>query len=251
MNKTIKRHYTRLAWEMWYQMAEEYYQINQNLKIPVKYKTVKGFALGRWIERQRAAYHMKGGYRIDLQKIYLLNQLEMEWSLGIRTQWDIWYQYCVQYYASNGNLNIPKDFEMNGLLLGEWLIYQRKRYKQNKMSMEQIGKLELLNMKWKVRIRREWEEWFQEAKCYYDENGNLEVPFRYISESGCKLGDWIHRQREAYRGTKKNSLDAERILQLNQIGMCWNMRQSRQKVQEAGERIRCIPKGLHISCNSI
>lgn len=221
MNKSNKRYYTCIAWDVWYQMAEEYYHTYHNLRIPVKYKTAKGFALGRWIERQRAAYNKKRGYQIEQRHIYLLNQIGMEWVLSIRTQWDDWYHYCVQYYGKNGHLDIPKDFEVNGMHLGEWIIYQRKRYHQKRMNMKQIEKLEWLGMTWKIRTRRGWEEWYQDARHYYNVNGNLEVPFRYISETGYKLGDWIHRQRETYRGIKGGSLDTQKISLLNKIEMRW------------------------------
>lgn len=60
MNQKNNRNYTRLSWDEWYLLAKEYYTANKTLKIPTKYKTDSGYLLGRWIERQRAAYRQKG-----------------------------------------------------------------------------------------------------------------------------------------------------------------------------------------------
>ena len=227
MNKTSKRQYTRLDWDVWYELAKEYYETNHHLRIPVKYRTNNDLLLGRWIARQRAAYHEKGVYQIDERRIYLLNQIEMEWTLGIRTQWEIWYQYCVQYYEEYKNIDIPKGYMVRHLPLGEWISYQRKRYKQNKLRPEETDKLERLGINWQIRTRREWDEWYEQASCYYKTYGNLEVPFNYVTESGYKLGIWINVQREKYRGTRKNKLEESEVFKLNQIGMLWGIRSER------------------------
>ncbi|WP_394922835.1 helicase associated domain-containing protein [uncultured Robinsoniella sp.] len=227
MNITGKRQYTRLEWDVWYELAKIYFEKNHNLRIPAKYKSEQGYLLGRWIERQRAAYHEKGVYKIDNRKIYLLNRIGMEWTLGIRTQWEIWYQYCFKYYEKYKHIDIPRDYIVKHLPLGEWISYQRKRYKQNKLSIEEIAKLECLGINWQMRVRREWDEWYEQASCYYQMYGDLEVPLNYITESGCKLGIWINVQREKYRGTRKNNLEEYEINKLNQIGMLWGVRSKR------------------------
>lgn len=232
MDYKSKRQYTRQTWDEWYLLAKEYYRINLNLKIPVKYKTEGGFLLGRWIERQRAAYHQKGVYRIDARKIYMLNQIGMVWSLGIRTEWEIWYNYIREYYLENGNIEIPRNYMYRHLPLGEWLSYQRRRYRLGKMSQKQQLKLDALGMKWQLRVRREWDDWYQEAKAYYEEYGHLDIPLDYITRDGNRLGMWINIQREIRRGTRPTYLNEQQISQLNQIGMLWGLRSMRQTEQQ-------------------
>lgn len=232
MDDKSKRQYTRQTWDEWYLLAKEYYRINQDLKIPVKYKTEKGYLLGRWIERQRAAYHQKGVYRIDARKIYMLNQIEMVWSLGIRTEWEIWYNYIREYYYEKGNIEIPRNFIYLQLPLGEWISYQRKRYRQGKISQKQQLKLEVLGMKWQLRVRREWDDWYQEARAYYEEYGNLDILLDYLTRDGNRLGMWINIQREIRRGTRPTYLNEQQISRLNQIGMLWGLRSKRQTEQQ-------------------
>ncbi|MBS5081817.1 MAG: helicase associated domain-containing protein [Clostridiales bacterium] len=49
-------------------LAKDFYISNHHLKVPNYYKTAEGFLLGRWIERQRTAYHQKNNYK-NLYKI--------------------------------------------------------------------------------------------------------------------------------------------------------------------------------------
>ncbi|WP_394919174.1 helicase associated domain-containing protein [uncultured Robinsoniella sp.] len=149
-----KRNYTRLSWDEWYMLAKDFYISNHHLKVPNYYKTAEGFLLGRWIERQRTAYHQKNNYKIDARRIYLLNQIGMIWSLGIRRKWEIWYEYCEEYYVEKGNIDIPKGFTYNQAALGEWIIYQRKCYHKSKLSEYRRVKLEALGMNWQIRNRR-------------------------------------------------------------------------------------------------
>lgn len=149
-----KSNHVRLSWEEWYALAQEFYNSEKHLRIPVKYKTPDGHLLGRWIERQRAAYHQTGTCKIDARKIYLLNQIGMIWSLGIRRKWEIWYDYCEEYYLKYGNIDIPKEFVFHQAPLGEWIIYQRKCYHKKKLSKMKCIKLEALEMNWKIRNRK-------------------------------------------------------------------------------------------------
>lgn len=221
MKKTSRRQYTRLDWDGWYELAKMYYEKNYNLRIPTKSKTEDGLLLGRWIERQRMAYHEKGVYRIDDRKIYLLNQIGMEWALGLRMRWDDWYQYCVQYSEQHHNMDIPRAHMENELPLGEWISYQRKRYKKNKMKAEEISKLEALGMNWQIRKFRSWDEYYEQARCYYRKYGNLKVPCTYKTENGLKLGVWVIIQRERFKGMRKSTLNQSEESLLNEIGMQW------------------------------
>jgi hypothetical protein len=58
---------------------------------------------------------------------------------------------ALQYFVENGNLNIKTDYIMDsGYNLGAWIYLQRKNYIKNKLSEEQIGKLNLIGMIWNV-----------------------------------------------------------------------------------------------------
>lgn len=66
-----------------------------------------------------------------------------------------------------------------------------------------------------------WEFMFDEARKYYERNGNLEVPTKYKTESGYSLGYWLHTQRKVRRGEQFGILGKDRISKLDSIGMVW------------------------------
>jgi superfamily II DNA or RNA helicase len=64
-----------------------------------------------------------------------------------------------------------------------------------------------------------WWEGYGHARAYHDQHGNLDVPTRYITPGGFRLGVWLNSQR-----TQRNSgtLPADRIELLNQAGIVWD-----------------------------
>ncbi len=66
-----------------------------------------------------------------------------------------------------------------------------------------------------------WEIYFRAAKSYYIEHGNLNIPTRYVTESGLTLGAWIVTQRRVYAGRSPGNLSEAQIERLNKIGMRW------------------------------
>lgn len=78
-------------------------------------------------------------------------------------------------------------------------------------------------VKEKRRYRRlPWEEWYELARRYYRENGDLLIPEDYESKEGYKLGRWIERQRMNCR-KRPELIGEERRRKLNEIGMVWSL----------------------------
>ncbi len=67
-----------------------------------------------------------------------------------------------------------------------------------------------------------WDLMFDCAKKYYLENGNLEVPARYITDDGYSLGSWICNQRSIRKKQMTGVLTEEQIQKLDSIGMRWD-----------------------------
>ena len=81
-------------------------------------------------------------------------------------------------------------------------------------------------MYWGNRNDRQWNEGYQEAKCYFETYGDLKVPINYVSPGGYALGKWIKRQRYTRQNPEKSCavLTEERIAKLDEIGMRWETR---------------------------
>lgn len=82
-----------------------------------------------------------------------------------------------------------------------------------------------------------WDTYYEAAKQWYEENGNLKIPKSYVTESGLTLGAWINTQRRVKSGNISGNLTWEKIQKLNDIGMIWDVTDS--SWQEVIEELKC------------
>lgn len=66
-----------------------------------------------------------------------------------------------------------------------------------------------------------WSLMYHYAKNYAQENGNLDVPKRYVTPEGYSLGSWLHTQRQVYNKKIAGTLTQPQIELLDAIGMRW------------------------------
>ena len=66
-----------------------------------------------------------------------------------------------------------------------------------------------------------WDMYYECAKKYFNNNGNLEIPARYITEEGYALGSWIANQKAIRKGTINGKLTENQINKLDSIHMIW------------------------------
>ena len=85
---------------------------------------------------------------------------------------------------------------------------------------QQIQRLDDIGMVWGNRREIAWQHGFEVAKKYHDTYGNLMVPGKYTDPDGYPLGQWIIKTRQQKLNGR---LKEERIAQLDEIGMVWNI----------------------------
>ena len=66
-----------------------------------------------------------------------------------------------------------------------------------------------------------WSLMYHYAENYAKENGNLDVPKRYVTPEGYSLGAWLHTQRQVYNKKIAGTLTQSQIELLDTIGMRW------------------------------
>lgn len=66
-----------------------------------------------------------------------------------------------------------------------------------------------------------WDLMYEQAKLYYEQNGDLDVPKRYFTLEGYSLGSWLLTQRRVYKGEVNGNLTQVQIDKLNALGMRW------------------------------
>ena len=207
------------TWDMYYASAKQYYKENGNLEVPARYITEEGYALGSWLNNQKAIRKGTIVGKLTEDQIHKLDSIGIIWD-SLDYFWEQNFKSAKEYYLTYGNLDIPTNYKSkDGKHLGNWVLRQRQLYKRNSLTDDQIKKLDSIGMDWMDRVDRIWENGFIEAKNYSEEYGNLSVPKNYRSNTDFPLGIWIQRQRSLY---KNNKISEDRIKRLTGIGMNWN-----------------------------
>ena len=213
-------------WQRMYNLAQEYYKKNGDLLIPEDYIVIindEKISLGIWLVFQRQYYKKN---KLSKEKIEMLKSIGMVWSIKKKYNWDCVYELAKDYYEKNNDLIVPKNYIIEigeeNINLGNWILNQRKNYKNNKLSKEKIEMLEKIEMSWSLSFDK-WEEMYKHAKNYYEKHCDLLVPYDYfitVNNKKIDLGKWIFSQRVRY---KNNSLSEEKIKRLEKIGMVWKV----------------------------
>lgn len=195
-----------LKWALVYKEVLKYYEENGNIEIPIEYFVIiKGeeVYLNNWIAVQRTMF-LQG--KLSLDKKEMLDKVGMVWKIRNRYSWDKMFSLALDYYSLNGNLFIPKNYQVivNGetVNLGTWVTNQRRNYKAGVLAPLRISKLEEIGMVWEdVKVASNNKRWlimYKEALRYLEENGNLKVPSDYvvtIDDEVYLLNSWIRQQK--------------------------------------------------------
>ena len=184
-------------------------------------------------EMQEAVYRLNAngeGDKIVTERFEVVEQVHdcrvlfEQLQASLSSSWDHYFSEASIYYAEHGDLNIPKRYTTPaGLSLGEWLTTQRRvRAGQisGNLTEQQIARLDSIGMVWGNRREIAWQHGFEVAKKYHDTYGNLMVPGKYTDPDGYPLGQWILKTRQQKLNGR---LKEERIAQLDEIGMVWNI----------------------------
>jgi len=124
--------------------------------------------------------------------------------------WMHYFRSAEAYRRENGDLDVPTSYTTkDGVRLGKWISKQRSIYhgtlEGKSMPESQIRLLESLGMVWDPR-RKAIETGLQAAQRYYRDKGDLNVPTKYVDETGFPLFQWLYDVRR-----KKTKLPDEDI----------------------------------------
>lgn len=161
---------------------------------------------------------------VDVKRDYI--EIADNYIKSIDLNWYMMYEKLKEYKREFGNINVPINYKTrDGILLGRWLSNIRSSYKNPKLGNTRLNSnkikiLEKLGIDWAPTESR-WKKMYSLAKVYYEENGNLLIPDKYVIAENIKLGRWISTQRYNY---KKGIIAEEKKELLEKIGMIWNLR---------------------------
>lgn len=207
--------YIMRNWLDKYRLVKAYYDEYGNSDIGSKYILPDGTKLGTWVSTQRSAYQKD---TLTDEQIELLEKIEFSWDRD-QSRWEKGFAFAKRYTDEGGDINdLPNNYLIDEFNFTRWIRQQRDGYSKNKISQDRIKQLERIGLKWAI-FASKWDESYAKAREYFIENGDLNVKLHYECPNGFRLGVWIVNQRTKYRS---NKLDANRIAQLEAIGMIWN-----------------------------
>ena len=226
------------AWAKGLEAARRYYKRYGDLQVPPGYQDETGFALGNWLKNTRA--RQRSG-ALTREQSAELEALGVIWN-SVGAKWERCYAEAADYYEQHGDLAFPKKYVTeSGIRLGAWVENQRAYYLKGELSDDKIRRLEAIGMLWEGRNDRQWLKAYEAAARYFQQYGDLNVPYQYVSPEGIRLGYWVVRQRAAYKGrfsiekkTNRKPLSYERKRLLDAIGMNWHEAAERTEQLHAG-----------------
>ena len=217
------------SWDLMYEKAKDYYTRNGNLEVPYKYKTADGYSLGHWILTQKRVRTGDTPGILSAERIAKLDDIGMVWSGYRDLAWERNFEAAKEYYDTFGNLNVVARYvTKTGLNLGAWIarlrILRKNQSQQRYLTPERIQALDEIGMVWDVADHL-WQQYYGACLTYYHAHGNLNIPAKYITADGLRLGVWINTIRSAYHGKRPDyRLLPEQINALDELGMIWDKR---------------------------
>jgi len=131
--------------------------------------------------------------------------------------WESKFQELVNFQHEHSHCRVPCK-----TVLGRWVQRLRSQKKdfdescqrRNRLTEEQIERLEEIGMEWSVSpIRTPWMDRYTQLIDFKEEYGHCDVP------NGAGLGDWIRYQRKQKR--RQGRLKCDRDQLLDAIGFDW------------------------------
>jgi len=178
--------------------------------------TPEGYTLGRWVRSQRNAYKGYRNQKLPADRIHALESLGFDWDL-LASQWEEGFNSLKAYIEEHDTFYVPVRFETSkGFKLWLWENAQRTNYKLGKLSEERIGRLEAIGFVWDLKTNN-WEEGFQQLCKFKDKFGHIDVPHRYVSDEGFKLGPWFAYQKNAVKNRRIEESLVQRLRSLGDL----------------------------------
>jgi hypothetical protein len=211
--------YQSQVWMEMFKKLVEYKKLCKNTMVPCHSKEVA--KLGHWVSTQRKAYKKD---KLLPRRLALLNSIDFVWEVHsaviYQASWMEMFEKLVRYKKLHENTLVPRHCE-EFPKLGQWIVSQRYRYKNDQLLPNRIDLLNSIDFEWDMHAtgtyQALWMNMFKKLIEYNKQHKNTMVPKRY--EKDPKLGHWVILQRCYYNNDK---ILPQRLDLLNSIDFTWN-----------------------------
>ena len=198
-------------WEQGFDELLKFKDKTGHCRVPTTFISEGGLALGNWVNNQRTKAES-----LSLERFTRLNEVGFIWD-RLAEQWEQGFDELLKFKDKTGHCSVPATFKSDsGFKLGSWVSNQRT--KAESLSLERFTRLNEVGFIWD-RLAEKWEQGLKELLKFKDKTGHCSVPGSFKTEGGFKLGNWVGTQRRT-----ADTLSAERIARLNEIGFLWKHR---------------------------
>jgi hypothetical protein len=132
---------------------------------------------------------------------------------AVAYRWEEGYSRLQAFVRNEGNARVPNRLKTtDGYELGLWVSRQRRRAEKNKLSGNQLARLESLSgWAWNLKTYH-WEEGYACLESFAKNEGHARVPRGQKAENGFNLGNWVRTQKQ-----KKEQLPEDRAARLESL----------------------------------
>jgi superfamily II DNA or RNA helicase len=183
-------------WEYKYQLCVEF-EKNDKLIGTTKYKNI---SIGTWIDRQRQNYKKDKLTSVQIEKLQKLDSFKT-----LHDKWEETYKLCLKYQKTD---KIIGNTKYKNVAIGRWMDKQKQNYKKDKLSKDQIEKLQKLDS-FKTLDDR-WEETYNLC-LKYQKTDKIIGNTKY---KNVLIGRWLENQKQNY---KKDKLSKDQIEKLQKL----------------------------------
>ena len=145
--------------------------------------------------------------------------------MRVRLDWETRYKWLKAYKQRNGHCNVPRTDDK----LGRWVQNQRSLYRQGKLRVERINKLEEIGFQFKLRnitiyckakytktFDDRFDEKLKQIESFIKKEGSGWIPRQYPEDK--VLAEYANNLRRFFREGK---LQEKRIKRLEAIRFVW------------------------------
>jgi len=184
-------------WEECFAILVSFVQREGNCAVPRRH-VEKGFGLGQWVTNQRSFF--RKGMLTEERRNRLRGLPGWSWALK-EDSWVQAYGQLKAFAEREGHVLVPKTHVENGFPLGAWVVGQRQRIADGRISLDRRQELENLpGWVWDKRSYN-WELGFSHLVEFVQREGHASVPTSHV-ENGFRLGQWVGNQRSFFRKGK-------------------------------------------------